>query len=60
MARIDVPAETLLVEMGDEGLNILETTLVPNHLEKCRTSNILSPLKLLPVRSGRASNRREC
>jgi hypothetical protein len=27
MARIDVPTETLLVELGDEGLNILETTL---------------------------------
>jgi len=27
MARIDVPSETLLVEMGDDGLNILETTM---------------------------------
>jgi len=27
MARIEVPAETLLVEMGDDGLNILETTM---------------------------------
>jgi hypothetical protein len=27
MARIDVPTETLLVEMGDDGLNILETTM---------------------------------
>ncbi len=25
MARIDVPSETLLVEMGDDGLNIVET-----------------------------------
>jgi len=27
MTRIDVPSETLLVEMGDDGLNILETTM---------------------------------
>ncbi len=27
MARIDVPSETLLVEMGEEGLNIVETTM---------------------------------
>ena len=27
MARIEVPTETLLVEMGDDGLNILETTM---------------------------------
>lgn len=27
MARIDVPSETLLVEMGKDGLNILETTM---------------------------------
>jgi hypothetical protein len=27
MTRIEVPSETLLVEMGDEGLNILETTM---------------------------------
>ena len=27
MARIEVPSETLLVEMGDDGLNILETTM---------------------------------
>ena len=27
MARIDVPSETLLVEMGEDGLNILETTM---------------------------------
>jgi hypothetical protein len=27
MTRIEVPTETLLVEMGDDGLNILETTM---------------------------------
>jgi len=27
MTRIDVPSETLLVEMGEDGLNILETTM---------------------------------
>src|SRR3989304_9721310 len=27
MARIEVPSETLLVEMGEDGLNILETTM---------------------------------
>ena len=27
MTRIEVPSETLLVEMGDDGLNILETTM---------------------------------
>jgi hypothetical protein len=27
MARIEVPSETLLVEMGKDGLNILETTM---------------------------------
>jgi hypothetical protein len=27
MTRIDVPSETLLVEMGNDGLNILETTM---------------------------------
>src|SRR4030066_1131827 len=27
MTRIEVPSETLLVEMGEDGLNILETTM---------------------------------
>jgi len=27
MTRIEVPSETLLVEMGNDGLNILETTM---------------------------------
>jgi len=27
MTRIDVPSETLLVEIGEDGLNILETTM---------------------------------
>ncbi len=27
MTRIEVPTETLLVEMGEDGLNILETTM---------------------------------
>ena len=27
MARIEVPSETLVVEMGKDGLNILETTM---------------------------------
>jgi len=27
MTRIDVPSETLVVEMGEDGLNILETTM---------------------------------
>ena len=27
MARIEVPSETLLVELGEDGLNILETTM---------------------------------
>ncbi len=27
MTRIEFPSETLVVEMGDDGLNILETTM---------------------------------
>jgi len=27
MTRIEVPSETLLIELGDDGLNILETTM---------------------------------
>ncbi|OGH04185.1 MAG: hypothetical protein A2W22_02950 [Candidatus Levybacteria bacterium RBG_16_35_11] len=34
MARIEVPTETLLVEMGDEGLNILETNMQMSDMDE--------------------------
>ncbi|KAB2946408.1 MAG: hypothetical protein OI860_00070 (plasmid) [Candidatus Methanoperedens sp.] len=34
MTRIDVPSETLLVEMGNDGLNILETTMQMSDMDE--------------------------
>lgn len=34
MPRIEVPTETLLVEMGDDGLNILETTMLMSNQDE--------------------------
>lgn len=34
MAQIDVPSETLLVEIGADGLNILETTMQMSSMDE--------------------------
>ncbi len=34
MTRIEVPSETLVVEMGEDGLNILETTMQMSGMEE--------------------------
>lgn len=34
MARIEVPSETLLVEMGEDGLNILETKMQMSSMDE--------------------------
>ena len=34
MSRIEVPSETLLVEMGDDGLNILEINMQMSSMDE--------------------------